>query len=78
IAEGGYIPMVYFNRKTGLMKFDLNVLSGFDLWLAEYKDEPVFPYRFALWQYSDEGHIDGIEGDVDLDICFEDYPNIRR
>ncbi len=78
IARGGYIPMVYFNRPTGLMKFDLNVLAGFDMWLAEYRDEPVFPYRFAMWQYASDGNVDGIESNVDLDLCFVDYPAERR
>ena len=29
-----------------------------------------FPYEYAMWQYSDMGIVDGIEGYVDLDIQF--------
>lgn len=31
-----------------------------------------------MWQYSSTGRIDGINGDVDLDKAFENYPEIIR
>lgn len=41
------------------------------IWLAQYSDEPTFEDPFAIWQLSDHGELDGIEGHVDLDILFE-------
>ncbi|MCR5107948.1 MAG: hypothetical protein K6B28_07260 [Lachnospiraceae bacterium] len=32
-----------------------------------------FPYEFMMWNYSDEGNVDGINGDADIIIGFEDY-----
>jgi GH25 family lysozyme M1 (1,4-beta-N-acetylmuramidase) len=29
-----------------------------------------------MWQKSSTGHIDGISGNVDLDECYQDYPEI--
>ena len=28
-----------------------------------------------MWQHSWKGKVDGIAGDVDLDICYKDYTN---
>ena len=78
IAENGYIPMIYASKRQALFKYDLNKLAGFDFWLAEYSDEPEFPYMFTMWQYASDGKIDGIDGDVDVNISFVDYTKERR
>ena len=31
-----------------------------------------------MWQYSSNGNMPGINGDVDLDISFKDYPKIIK
>lgn len=38
--------------------------------LAEYNDTPSFTYDFDLWQYASDGSVDGIDGDVDLNLAF--------
>lgn len=78
IARGGYIPMVYSMKKMALMKLDMSRLAGFDFWLAEYRDEPEYPYEFEMWQYASDGKVDGIEGEVDLNMSFVDYSKVRR
>lgn len=74
IADGGYTPMVYGSLKFALFKLDMSKLNDYGFWYAEYKDghnEPMYPYDFQMWQYASDGRVDGIEGDVDLNICFE-------
>ena len=78
IARGGYIPMIYSVKRMALLKYDLSRLAGFDFWLAEYRDEPEFPYEFAMWQYASDGKVNGIEGEVDLNMSFVDYSKVRR
>ncbi|MGN1090446.1 MAG: glycoside hydrolase family 25 protein [Huintestinicola sp.] len=78
IARGGYIPMIYSVKRMALMKLDLSRIAGFDFWLAEYRDEPEFPYEFEMWQYASDGHVNGIEGEVDLNMSFVDYSKVRR
>lgn len=78
IARGGYIPMIYSVKRMALLKYDLSRLAGFDFWLAEYRDEPEFPYEFAMWQYASDGKVSGIEGEVDLNMSFVDYSKVRR
>lgn len=78
IAKGGHIPMVYSVKKMALTKFDMSRLAGFDFWLAEYRDIPEYPYYFTMWQYASDGRVNGIEGDVDLNMSLVDYSKVKR
>ena len=78
IARGGHIPMVYSVKKMALTKFDMSRLAGFDFWLAEYRDIPEYPYYFTMWQYASDGHVNGIEGEVDLNMSLVDYSEVKR
>ncbi len=70
IEDGGYRPAVYFNQTQGYLRYDLRELTDYALWLAEYDAVPDFYYHFDLWQYSHTGRVDGIQGNVDLDLAF--------
>lgn len=70
IESAGYRPAVYFNQTQGYLRYDLRELTEYELWLAEYDAVPDFYYHFDLWQYSHTGRVDGIQGDVDLDLAF--------
>ena len=70
IEDAGYRPAVYFNQTQGYLHYDLRDLTDYELWLAEYGPTPNFYYHFDLWQYSHTGRVDGIQGDVDMDLAF--------
>ena len=73
VKKAGYIPCLYTDSKKAYMKFDLSKLSDVDIWYAFYNDSPDMYYNYMMWQYSCTGQVDGIEGDVDLNICFKNY-----
>lgn len=73
IRDAGYTPMIYGNLKTFMLMLDLEQLEEYDKWIAYYSDEIYYPYAFKVWQYSDTGVVDGISGNVDLNISFEDF-----
>ena len=31
-----------------------------------------------MWQYTECGQIDGVEGEVDLNFCYKDYPSLIK
>lgn len=70
VEKSGYQSMVYFNQDLSKTLLDLEALSGYPFWLAMYSDQMTFPYKVCFWQYSDEGSVPGIEGNVDLDLYF--------
>ena len=72
IEAGGYRPMIYTNTKWFTQKLDMHQLTEYDKWLAQYYRVPFFPYAFDIWQYG-KGKVDGISGEVDLNLSFVDY-----
>lgn len=72
IKEAGYTPMIYGNLKTFMLMLDLGQLEEYDKWFAYYDEQVYYPYAFKIWQYTDEGSVKGVEGNVDLNISFED------
>ncbi|MBR4085744.1 MAG: glycoside hydrolase family 25 protein [Lachnospiraceae bacterium] len=69
----GYTPMIYGKKEWLLTKIDLGRLVGYDIWLADYSDIPDYPYQFSMWQYTNQGKVEGVSGKVDLNISFIDY-----
>ena len=70
VRELGYTPILYSPSRELYFKYDLSRLADIDIWYCEYANVPTFYYEFSMWQYSATGTIDGIEGAVDLNICF--------
>lgn len=68
IEEAGYDAMIYCNMLWQADKLDLTELSEYPIWYADYEEYPQTPYHFEIWQYSSEGTVDGIQGNVDLNI----------
>ncbi|MBQ7583984.1 MAG: hypothetical protein IJT24_05180 [Lachnospiraceae bacterium] len=70
----GYDTIVYGNGKTFMLMLDMKMLEGVDKWFADYvaQDDyiPYFPYDFSIWQFSSMGRVQGVTGDVDLNIRF--------
>ena len=78
IEKAGYYAMFYCNLSwlnSYLIKEEL--LPKYDLWLAQWNvGAPAV--SCGIWQKSDKGAIDGINGNVDIDICYKNYPEIMQ
>ena len=72
IKEAGYEPMIYSNMVWEAFLFDMTQLQDYPFWYADYEPIPQTPYHFVMWQYSETGTVDGISGNVDLNILFEE------
>ncbi len=73
VRESGYTPMLYCNIRWFMEKLDIYRIQDYQKWFAQYFSRPFFPYDFQIWQYSSTGRVEGIKGDVDLNLCFIDY-----
>lgn len=73
IEAAGYNAM--FSGDKAWLFADINyaALSAYDVRLEQQEDLPDYPYRFYMWQYTQKGTVDGISGEVPLNICFIDY-----
>ena len=70
IENNGYESMIYFNNHVSRDLLDLEAVAEYPFWLAQYRDQMDYPHRVDLWQYTEEGTVPGIEGDVDIDLMF--------
>lgn len=75
IKEYGYTPMLYSNVRWYLDEMELERLTEYSKWFAQYFNKPFFPYDFQIWQYTNTGKVEGIRGNVDLNICMYNFAN---
>ncbi|MCR4782202.1 MAG: glycoside hydrolase family 25 protein [Lachnospiraceae bacterium] len=68
VEKGGFKSAVYANMIWQASKLDMTKLRDIEMWYADYEPLPQTPYDFTTWQYSATGRVDGISGDVDLDL----------
>ncbi|NLL78971.1 MAG: hypothetical protein GX234_04125 [Clostridiales bacterium] len=73
LGAAGYKTVLYGTKEWFLLKLDMTKMTGYDIWLSQEKDVPDYPYQFTMWQYTKSGKVDGIEGNVDMNISFVDY-----
>jgi len=73
-------PLLYaspsFIREHGLIA----LADTFDLWLADYSATPDlggWPRAYVFWQTSQTGSVDGISGDVDMDVFNGSLADLR-
>ena len=71
VKTGGYRPMIYCNLEMAAVMLDIAELEEYDKWFAFYTPEFYYPYAYRVWQYSDKGKVQGIAGDVDMNVAFE-------
>lgn len=77
IESAGYYAMLYTNLNWYKNYLYSEELKKYDLWLAQW-DVAEPSVKCGIWQKTDNGHIDGISGNVDLNIAYKDYPTIMK
>lgn len=76
ITEAGYKVGVYANKYWWETKLTDKCFSQWDRWVAQWNSSCTYRGSYSIWQYSDNGRVDGIEGPVDLDyLVVDDYPS---
>ncbi len=75
IADAGYRPIVYGNNRWLTSHIDTERIP-YDIWYARYETSVnEYPNR-TIWQYTDAGSVDGVAGDVCIEISFVDYTQL--
>ncbi|MBO4678249.1 MAG: EAL domain-containing protein [Lachnospiraceae bacterium] len=87
IKLAGYTPMIYADSRFYTMRMEIERLEEFDKWYANYNSitrDPeasiwsfnsplVFPYKYRMWQYTNTGRVNGVNGNVDLNVLFDKW-----
>ena len=63
------------------LRVDESVLDKYDVWVAHTNAasaNATYKNSYTMWQYNHKGYVNGISGDVDLNVCYVDYPSIIK
>ena len=81
IREAGYTPMIYSSSSYLKDYFDWPQLSGYKVWAAYHgKSKPKLPTAVDIWQYTEEGSLDGAntdQGYCDLDYSYMEAVSVK-
>lgn len=76
IEKGGYAAGIYANKYFFTTYLDYQKLGEkYTLWVAQYNDVNTFTGKYDMWQYTSSGKVNGISGNVDMDILYRDIIN---
>jgi len=68
LKHKGYSVMIYTNR-DGYEKYYRDILVDCDLWLCSFTAPDLLPNDpHIIQQFSHEGTVDGVKGNVDLNV----------
>ncbi len=70
IESAGYRAGVYSSRNWLNQMLNMDKLNKYIVWLAEYRDVPIYQGYYHMWQYTSGGSVDGIEGRVDFNLSY--------
>ena len=77
IKNRGYMPMLYANPDWLYNYIDASQFSSYDLLLAHYTGSIDIPSYYSgtytMWQYTSEGNVNGVNGNVDRNVCYKQY-----
>lgn len=74
LEKAGYFAGLYMSRSPFTSYTEDDIRTRYALWLAEYNSKLNYSGDVGMWQKSKTGKINGIIGNVDLNVCYVDYP----
>lgn len=74
--KAGYFCMLYSYESFLTNKISLSLRDKYSIWCANTSGTPKIKY--GIHQYSFKGNINGVNGFVDLDRAYIDYPSIIK
>jgi GH25 family lysozyme M1 (1,4-beta-N-acetylmuramidase) len=77
VKNAGYYPGFYMSAWFAKNVLNDDVKSKYDCWIAQWGNAVTFDVDYTMWQYG-VGRIGGVNGDVDVDISYYDYPSYMK
>ena len=78
LEANGYWVGLYTSRSCLTTHIEDDIKKRYALWAAEWSDKLRYDGPIGIWQHSEKGKVDGITGNVDLDIGYKDYPTMIK
>lgn len=74
IQAAGYKVGIYASKYWWVNHLPGTIYNQWERWVAQYNSECTYSGEYGMWQYGSAGKVLGIEGVVDVNICYKDYP----
>ena len=68
IQNAGYRAGVYSYASWFYNNLNMASLTGYSIWIAQYRDQLDFKYNYDIWQYTSSGTVPGISTRVDMNV----------
>lgn len=78
VESAGYFTGLYGSASSLTTHTADDIKSRYTIWLAHWVNQTNYSSAYAIWQYSSKGKVAGINGNVDLDICYKDFPTVIK
>lgn len=79
MEKAGYFVGLYMSASPLTTYVTQAVRDRYAIWVAHYcVSKPSYSGQYGMWQYSSAGHVGGINGNVDMDECYVDYPALIK
>lgn len=78
VEKAGYFVGLYGSASSLTTHTADDIKSHYTIWLAHWTEQTNYSGAYGIWQYSSEGKVNGISGNVDMDICYNDFPTIIK
>lgn len=79
-SNNGYKTGLYASKYWFTSKFEWKRIEKYYIWLAEWnnKSKYTFKNKVDIWQYTSDGHVNGIKTRVDMNIYYNDEKENNR
>lgn len=79
IEKAGGFAGIYASDISGFVdRMHHADLKRYCHWVARYGKEPEVCREWQIWQKTSMGAVDGIEGNVDIDVTYINFPELMR
>lgn len=78
VEAAGYFVGLYGSASSLTTHTTDDIKSRYTIWLAHWCNQTNYTGAYGIWQHSEKGSVDGINGNVDLDVGYKDFPTIIK
>lgn len=79
MEKNGYFAGLYMSASPLTTYTTQYVKDRYAVWVAHYGvNKTTYSGQYGMWQYSSTGKINGINGNVDMNECYVDYPALIK
>ncbi|MCR4795189.1 MAG: glycoside hydrolase family 25 protein [Ruminococcus sp.] len=79
LEKKGYYVGIKSNVNFLSTRLDESLFKSYDVWVAHYGvSKPGFNKNYNMWQYSSTGKVNGINGIVNCDYAYINFPKVMK